>query len=158
MIHLMLNANCQQTIHFKLKQVAVAIQRADFAHYSARGKARCCSESTDSLLLYPVLATFLQQFRVNEYPRRSSRFFETSIDDPLVDIDLRCGQTDTFFRVHRFEHIIDDTLNFCIHFFNRHATLREALVGVYGCLQNDIIQSCVQELKDYYLYSRQIPT
>ena len=45
-----------------------------------------------------------------------------------MDIDLGCRQANTFFCVHRLEHIIDDTLNFCIHFFYRFSNFAKPLV------------------------------
>ena len=45
-----------------------------------------------------------------------------------MDIDLGCGQTDAFLGLHGVEHIIDDTLNFRIHFFDRLGDFAKALV------------------------------
>ena len=45
-----------------------------------------------------------------------------------MDIDLGRGQTNALLSVHGVEHIIDDTLNFRIHFFDRLGDFAKALV------------------------------
>ncbi len=64
-----------------------------------------------------------------------------------MDIDTGCGQTDAFLGVHGVEHIIDDTLNFRIHFFDRLGDFAKALVRICNTCKTAIkFQSRIQEL------------
>ena len=132
MIHLMLNADREQSFRIQLERTTFPVQSSDSDALSPLNLV-IDARHRKATLLELRRAALGNDLRIDQHEELITRLRDVDHDDSLVHVQLRGGQADAGSRVHGLRQIADERPDLFGNFADRLGDVVQSIVGV---LQN----------------------
>ena len=128
MIHLVLQADRQQSVGLDRLRLAVQIE---VAHDDMLGALDLVVDAghREAAFLADLHAVALDELGIDQHQQLVPRFGGIDDDHPLVHIDLGRGQADARRFVHRLGHVARQTPDAVVNLFDRSGDFFQARIG-----------------------------